>query len=882
MAGLIRLAANFKTRAVHMGSHITDGQAQGNKMKHEEGFAPILSESEMLAEESLFLWGREQPPALAGIGLSGGGVRAATVALGVLQVLAAKGLLTRFQYISSVSGGGYIASALSWFWSARRVKEERELSREVIFRFGADREDFPFQDREDSEDPGGARQQQAARNLQFLRNHGSYLTSGDGIGFAGLIIAVLRTILASLAVWIPLLVSMFGAIDYFDDWLAEPPTSDCRVLRIQFDECNPVLRTMQAHPSYALVFSGACFFILLFFFGVILLSILSRIQPDSAIPVTTRRTRIGLVAAYSVAAVLLLCVTVSNFMSLDTVQPLMGVALLFLGLAAIGLIMLAAAEFFGPTNRGYFLRRTFEKLSGFVLPNVIAALFLGALPLIVLGTPDAGGAVSPSDSAASSSSALLSSLGGVVSLLSGVGTALYGYYMKAKSLLPGPAGLALALLGSILFLSGILLFSFVLAQAIYSMDNDLYAIPFMSLFLIACTLGLFSSVNATGLHRFYRDRLMETFMPMASAIKQGSARETDVADNFSIAHIVRTPEERGNRPYHLVNAHAILVNDPEAKVAVRGGDNFIMSAAIVGSSATGWMKTSDYLKRNGPLTLATAMAVSGAAANANAGYIGAGLTRERFLSAVMALLNIRLGVWVGNPSAIADPPAGLALARRFPRPRRVQLKVPTYFRPVLPSGIFGFGHHRKAAFLELSDGGHFENLGLYELIRRKLRLVLVVDAEEDSSINLAALVSSRNRIREDFGATINFLNGRGPEQLLGHDSEDYPSGARIAKSPFIVGEIRYRDGARGTLIYIKATMWSDLDFATKGYRAANPDFPHQSTVDQFFNPDQFEAYRDLGKKSCAWMIDKLDLSANFEDTSTLLTSYGFESDPVEL
>jgi hypothetical protein len=293
------------------------------------------------------------------------------------------------------------------------------------------------------------------------------------------------------------------------------------------------------------------------------------------------------------------------------------------------------------------------------------------------------------------------------------------------------------------------------------------------------------------------------------------------------------------------------------------------------------MPTMEYVRHHGALTLASAMAVSGAAANANAGYIGTGLTRDRFVSTVMSFLNIRLGLWVGNPRAAAK--------RSIPGKRRISKKMATYFNPVLTCGILGYGHHRDARYLELSDGGHFENLGLYELVRRRLDLILVVDAEQDRAISLSALVSSANRIKEDFGVSIGFLDAKGPERLLGKATDRYPSGVTIAKSPFVVVAISYPElpgeagrppvspGKQGVLIYIKSTMVTGLEFSTEGYRAANPDFPHQSTVDQFFDPDQFEAYRDLGKTSCASMIKELGLDGNLGNAAALLAQYGFPS-----
>ncbi len=301
--------------------------------------------------------------------------------------------------------------------------------------------------------------------------------------------------------------------------------------------------------------------------------------------------------------------------------------------------MLAISEFFSPgRSRGYFLRRSFEKYSGIILPIVVAALFVAALPLIV-------SSLKPQTDKAVGFGAL-GSVGGVLTLLSGVATALYGYYLKAKSLLPGVAGQILAMVGSLLFLFGFMLFSFVLAAEIFvavSPDGSSQSTFIRNGFPVpGCCRPLGRCVRKRqryGASSLYRDRLMEAFMPMANVVEMGTARRSDVADNLSVADVLQNSMERGDRPYHLINAHAILVNDDNAKIALRGGDNFVISSAVVGSSATGWMRTKDYVRHHGAMTLSSAMAVSGAAANANAGYTGAGLIRDRFVSAVMSLLN---------------------------------------------------------------------------------------------------------------------------------------------------------------------------------------------------------------------------------------------------
>jgi len=804
-------------------------------------------EEDMLAAECDYLWGTSaRPNFLAGIALSGGGVRAATVALGVLQTLAANDLLCRFHYISTVSGGGYIGSALSWFWSQKRYIRECGPKGKLPV-YGARSHDFPFQDRTGK--PVGV-QEPAIKNLEFLRKHGSYLTSGDGIGFAGLLVALTRTIVVSLIVWLTLLVCAFGLLEVIDYQFTIGADGQrfCSFPTIwQFDLCSWLPGALQVRPSYVTILILTLFLVGLFVGGVVIMALLGRIQIDPIVISNGIFRRVLGVILWCLFAVAMLLLVYALFRQYSSFDPMTTAIVMVLILASIYIFFWSAGELFLHANSGYRLRRFFERWSSELLPISIFLALMSMLPLIDL-SPKAG----------SDGSVFFGSLGGLLSLLSGVATALYGYYLKAKSVLPGLAGQIFAMLGSLIFLLGLLIFAYWASNKIVN-SGAFSEVAIFALF-VAIGIGLLGSVNAIGLHRFYRDRLMETFMPMDKCIQQGTAHRSDLADILSVQDIDE-PSTAGERcrPYHLINAHAIMVRDDEPKVNLRGGDNFLISAHMIGSSSTGWVRTEDFIKRNGPLTLATAMAASGAAANANAGYVGTGLTRERFVAAVMSLLNIRLGIWIGNPNPKCSS----------------RSKIPTYFHPVLTNGIFRFGNKRSASFLELSDGGHFENLGLYELIRRKLDLILVVDAEKDDSLHLTALVSSMNRIKEDFEATISFDRNKGPELLIGQESDRYPSGVRIAKSPFVVGEITYggKEKKKGILIYIKATMMSGLDFVTDGYKASNPEFPHQSTIDQFFDPDQFDAYRDLGKKSCQEMVDELKLDRDFQDVPALFARY---------
>ena len=807
----------------------------------------LLTEKEMLAEEDGFLWPDKRPKYRTGLALSGGGVRAATVALGVLERLASKGLLHRFDYLSTVSGGGYIGSALSWFWCKRRVEAELALGKtpaEKLHRFRADETGFPFQDRTS---PATSVQDAAAGNLAFLRQHGSYLTSGDGIGFAGLMFAVIRTVILSLAVWLPLLVGLFLGTEIIDARLFVLFGGDGNAAMDCKDASG--LALLKCHRSYIAPLAFAALITAVVFVGTVLFAFLGGLGSKP----TTGRLLITL--AFAVGVIYHVYTAWTEYSPL---QPLMKTQLLFELFVAAAAVTIAVSYFVDLRNWGYLLRRLFERFSNFALPIALATLFIGLLPLIVAAMHPSSDTVKQLGSFAP--------IWTCITVLSGVGTALYGYYTNAKSILPGVAGRTLAIAGSLLFISGLLLVSYLVAHQLVHFWGQSALTVSLLLIAVSIAVGIAGSLNSTGLHRFYRDRLMETFMPMADAVEKGDARRSDVADSLSIADVVRSGEERGARPYHLVNTHAILINERDnPKIALRGGDSFVVSPAVVGSTATGWMRSRDYLRLQGPLTLASAMAASGAAANANAGYLGTGATRDRILSAVMSILNIRLGLWVGNPRWLAHS--------------SLHLRAPTYFRPGLTSGILGFGHHSKAKFLELSDGGHFENLGLYELIRRRLDLVVVVDAEQDKEIHLSGLVSSVNRIKEDFKVEFKFPHGKGPERLLGRKTDNaYPRGLDVAKAPFIVAKINYLESERGpaktgVLIYMKSTIVEGLEFATLGYRAINPDFPHQTTADQFFDPDQFEAYRDLGRNSCTIMANALQLVANFDSPDDLLKRY---------
>src|SRR5690606_36770925 len=215
------------------------------------------------------------------------------------------------------------------------------------------------------------------------------------------------------------------------------------------------------------------------------------------------------------------------------------------------------------------------------------------------------------------------------------------------------------------------------------------------------------------------------------------------------------PEGKCRRPYHLINANVVLVDSSASDFRARGGDSFVLSPLYCGSRATGWVRSSSYMAGSGRgLTLSSAMAISGAAVNPNTGVAGRGLMRNRLVSMLLTALNLRLGYWATNPKKHKD-------------------RIPNFISPGLVAGVLAEGLHENASMVELTDGGHFENLGLYELIRRQVKLIVVSDAGCDPDFDFGDLANAVERARVDFGVKIEFrgeyplsdlLPGSGPKQ----------------------------------------------------------------------------------------------------------------------
>ncbi|ADE14496.1 conserved hypothetical protein [Nitrosococcus halophilus Nc 4] len=321
--------------------------------------------------------------------------------------------------------------------------------------------------------------------------------------------------------------------------------------------------------------------------------------------------------------------------------------------------------------------------------------------------------------------------------------------------------------------------------------------------VLSLLIGALANINYVSIHRYYRDRLMQAFMP-----------PPDFTDFSQPSQCLLKDIPQTKAPYQIINTLMMTWNSSTPKLRIRGGDNFIFTPLFCGAPSTGYARSAEYL--GGTMDLSTAFSISGAAIDPNTG-----VTRSRPLSFMMTLLNLRLGYWVRNPKRPAK------IMKGWSRP---------YWLIYSLREMFGLKMAENQMHVYLSDGGHFENLGLYELIRRRCRYIVLCDGTEDQDWEFDDLGNALEKVRVDFGVAIDMdtqmLQPQGPN--------------RFSPQPWVLGDIHYADGSRGTLLYIKASIFSGLPEDVYAYRRANPKFPDQSTTDQFFDEAQFEAYRELG------------------------------------
>lgn len=299
------------------------------------------------------------------------------------------------------------------------------------------------------------------------------------------------------------------------------------------------------------------------------------------------------------------------------------------------------------------------------------------------------------------------------------------------------------------------------------------------------------------------------------------------------------------RLMHIVGTALNLVGGKRLAWQQRRAQSFTVSPLHCGSLFAGYRRARNYGGPDG-ISLGTAVTISGAAVSSNMGYHSSSAP----VTFVLTLLNARLGWWLGNPG-----PAGAATYQdAFPRSSIAPLRLEA----------FGLTDDTREYVL-LSDGGHFDNLGLYEMVLRRCRLIVAVDGSQDGEAKFDDLGSTIRKIRIDLGINIEFI---GPMQIFKRQAPNAGAAPQLDKGTYCaIAKIKYGDvdarakkkkdvddGAKdvddaakdGLLIYIKPAIYGGEPRDVLNYAAVNLDFPHQSTADQLFDEPQFESYRMLG------------------------------------
>jgi hypothetical protein len=852
---------------------------------------------------------------LTGLAFSGGGIRSATFNLGVVQRLASLNLLPHFDYLSSVSGGGYIGTWLeSWIKRASSVNKVADRLRP-----------------EKSEDPLA----DEVRPIRWLRMFSNYLSPNVGIMSAdawasgmtwlrntlinqfvlllillsvlsliynlyqgwvhairdfdinfsrykalidSLVILLPGTLAAAVAMrtfdppqlhaakgmdrkyWEQIKNLRRGIIEIWSDFISIPTflmiwgMLCALTISIWFYADIPDPRAIKSHRAiwWPCGFTGCSCFLLLAFLGKYhkrldlrdlgRSTVMSQKQdPDEAMldKQLKRDTTIAIVGSSVIASaacvvflalawVLIQYIKCQLIIDRDTHQKLVVVTGVPLILEVLSLTVIVRMAIMGNLFPDY-RREWWGRIGGVVHRFVLIWILVSASSLIL---PN----IYPS-----ASKAIIAGWGGWAGIVGwGVKQAF-----ESKEDKPGSQNKALVILIKIvpyIFMIGFLLIgSWIMGQLRLVcpsfLRNNLKdwadVVETIVLGFITWFLSWRIGVNEFSLHHFYRNRLIRAYLGATRTredrIKTANAfTGFDTNDDLLLSSFCLKDGYQG--PYPIINttlnATVVFALDRQDRKA----ESFVFSPMYCGydfsptRSATynidhiyeyGYRPTAQFSNVNGGPTLGTAMAISGAAINPNWGYHSSPST-----AFLLTLFNVRLGWWIGNPRKEkwknAEPKAGLIY---------------------LLQDLIGKSDINNK-YVCLSDGGHFDNMGLYELVRRRCNYIILGDGEQDENASCEGLANAIRRCRIDFGVEIDLKLG--PITNKGEN-----------RKHLVKGEIKYPgiDQPIGTIIYIKTALIGDETVDIREYALANPTFPQQSTGDQFFNEAQFESYRKLGFES---------------------------------
>ena len=363
------------------------------------------------------------------------------------------------------------------------------------------------------------------------------------------------------------------------------------------------------------------------------------------------------------------------------------------------------------------------------------------------------------------------------------------------------------------------------------------------------------NVNRFSMHAVYRNRLTRAFLGSArNKRRQDPFTGFDPQDNTPLSSLLDSSDSL----FPVINTTLNITAGTNTAWAERQAASFTATPLVCGSAALrhptqsaaaidpdgAFVPTTRFAgletlnihptraTESGP-GLGSALTVSGAAMSPNWGY-----HTSRITAFLMTLFNVRLGIWLPNPSkATADE---LRLAR------------PHNSLMALIDEMLGVTTDDSQA-IYLTDGGHFENLGLYEMFRRRCSSILVVDASADEACSLIDLGNAIRKAEIDLGITVTMQE---PMHVYARDKLEAEHALTATALGFAFGDIDYGCGHKGQLLYVKPSFLPQIPADVRSYGSEHKTFPHESTLDQWFSESQFESYRMLGR------YQMMELAAN--------------------
>ena len=753
---------------------------------------------------------------LMGITFSGGGIRSATFNLGVLQALAELGLLKHFDYLSTVSGGGYIGS---WLTAqihrlASESKNTPQEIKEVIKKI------------EDNLSPSDNSKNTPA--ISWLRSYSNYLTPRLGIsGDLGAFVAIyIRNLILNLIIivsalssmlLVPRIVVLVAKEVQCNDW--DGVVLSIGIIAFIISFCTIVFNLWNITSSEPKLINRLI--ITPLFIGswsICQSKWLFSIHPFSYLDHIVDRNTFGV--PLTLILISLIAIIVSGLLGKHLSDAHREWLARLNGLIAIfnlGWILFFAMALYSPIVIG-FLGCWFQATLG-------VGWVVSTLSGLLAGKSDKTTGKGDSKNWGLELIAKIAPYVFIVGLLAvlSLGIHLLVVWWSDPS--------------KHFFINGmcntINSFSTIRNTYLEQVLGALYVnlLVFWGCFLaIAIIFSVAININEFSIHLPYRNRLVRAYLGASTKNRESNTNKFtgfNIKDDIELSEIISENSESIGYPgpYHIINGTLNLVADTSLAWQQRKASSFVFTPKYCGYSISngGSKENKEAYRKNskgygGGVTLGTALAISGAAASPNMGSYS-----SPALGFLMTVFNVRLGWWLGNPSS----------SKSWEKP------CPTLGLFYLVNELLELTN-AEGEFVYLSDGGHFENLGVYELVRRRCRYIVASDAEADPNLAFGALGELIRKCYIDFGVEIEI----DLEQIRRSSETNY------SKWHCAVGRIHYetvdKDQTPGFLVYLKSSLLGNEEEDILNYAKLHPDFPHESTADQWFDEAQFESYRKLG------------------------------------